>query len=102
MPHRVFYIFDTKGDIVRGRHANKDSEFVMFCIRGSCKVRVDNGKFKSEVALNTQNGAPQNALWLDKMVWKEMFDFSNDAVCGGAVVVAVAGIVITVSVMLVR
>lgn len=48
---RIFYIFDTKGDIVRGCHANRESQFLMFCIKGSCRVRVDNGKTKSEVAL---------------------------------------------------
>lgn len=73
---RIFYIFDTKGDIVRGCHANKDSEFLMFCLQGSCRVRVDNGKIQSEVALTNLN----TALYLEKMVWKEMFDFSNDAV----------------------
>ena len=79
-PSRVFYIFDTKGDVVRGNHANKESQFVMFCVKGSCKVRVDDGVRKSEVVLSAQNGTPQNALWLDKMIWKEMFDFSHDAV----------------------
>lgn len=37
---------------------------------------VDNGKVKSEVALTS----PNIALYLDKMVWKEMYDFSNDAI----------------------
>lgn len=48
----------------------------MFCIKGSCRVRVDNGKIKREVALTS----PNVALYLDKMVWKEMYDFSNDAI----------------------
>lgn len=48
----------------------------MFCIKGSCRVSVDNGKIKSEVALTS----PNVALYLDKMVWKEMYDFSNDAI----------------------
>ena len=61
---------------MRGCHANKDSEFLMFCLQGSCRVRVDNGKIQSEVALTNLN----TALYLEKMVWKEMFDFSNDAV----------------------
>lgn len=39
-------------------------------------MRVDNGKVKSEVALTS----PNVALYLDKMVWKEMYDFSNDAI----------------------
>lgn len=39
-------------------------------------MSVDNGKIKSEVALTS----PNVALYLDKMVWKEMYDFSNDAI----------------------
>ena len=39
-------------------------------------MRVDNGKIKSEAALTS----PNVALYLDKMVWKEMYDFSNDAI----------------------
>lgn len=73
---RVFYIFDNVADVVRGCHANRYSEFVMFCIQGGCRVCVDNGKTKSVVALNN----PQKVLWLNKMVWKEMFDFSADCV----------------------
>lgn len=39
-------------------------------------MRVDNSRVKSEVALTS----PNVALYLDKMVWKEMYDFSNDAI----------------------
>lgn len=39
-------------------------------------MRVDNGKIQSEIALDS----PNTTLYLEKMVWKEMFDFSNDAI----------------------
>ena len=61
---------------MRGNHANRDSQFLMFCLKGSCCMRVDNGKEKSEVVLDSSN----TVLYLEKMVWKEMFDFSNDAI----------------------
>lgn len=48
----------------------------MFCICGSCRVSLDNGYFQSEVLLDK----PDTALYLDKMVWKEMFDFSKDCI----------------------
>ncbi|MBR1753265.1 FdtA/QdtA family cupin domain-containing protein [bacterium] len=74
---RCFYIYDTKmADTVRGAHANRRSEFLLVVIHGSCKVRIDTGKEKDEVLLNS----PKTALYLDKMVWKEMFDFSDGAV----------------------
>ncbi len=74
---RAFYIFDTKSDIPRGCHANRNSEFLLIVINGSCKVKIDNGKGKVEnILLND----PHKALYLDKMLWKEMYEFSYNAV----------------------
>ena len=73
---RTFYIFDTVPGIVRGAHANKNSEFVLIAISGSCKIKVDDGKTQEIVELNT----PHKALYLDKMLWKEMYDFSYNAI----------------------
>lgn len=73
---RTFYIFDTVPGIVRGAHANRNSEFVLISISGSCKIKIDNGKKQEIVELNT----PHKALYLDKMLWKEMYDFSYNAI----------------------
>ena len=73
---RAFYIYGTTDGTIRGIHANKFSEFLMIVISGSCKVLVDDGHKKEIVELNH----PNQALYLDKMVWKEMYDFSKDAV----------------------
>ena len=73
---RVFYIYGTNDGVRRGIHANKDSQFLMIAISGSCKVLVDDGFKKEIIELNQ----PNRALYLDKMVWKEMYDFSNNAI----------------------
>ena len=73
---RAFYIFDTKPGIIRGAHANRNSEFILIAISGSCKVKIDNGKKQEFVELNN----PKTALYLDKMLWKEMYDFSYNAI----------------------
>ena len=73
---RVFYIFDTKPGIARGAHANKNSEFLLIPINGSCKVKIDNGRQQEVVELNS----PSCGLYLDKMLWKEMYDFSYNAI----------------------
>lgn len=73
---RVFWIFDTKPGIVRGSHANKNSEFMLVAINGSCKVKVDDGNKQEVVTLNN----PHTGLYLNKMVWKEMYDFSYNAI----------------------
>lgn len=73
---RIFYIFDTKPGVARGCHANKNSEFLLIAINGSCKVKIDDGKNQEIVELNN----PHQALYLDKMLWKEMYDFSYNAI----------------------
>lgn len=74
---RSFYIFDTKPGIARGQHANRDSEFLLIPINGSCKVKIDDGKGNIDIVdLNS----PKQALYLNKMVWKEMYDFSYNAI----------------------
>ena len=73
---RSFYIFDTKPGVARGAHANRNSEFLLIPINGSCKVKITDSKNTEIVELNT----PHQALYLDKMLWKEMYDFSYNAI----------------------
>lgn len=73
---RAFYIFDTKGGTARGCHANRNSEFLLVAINGSCKVKIDDGKTQEIVELSN----PHTALYLDKMLWKEMYDFSYNGI----------------------
>lgn len=73
---RAFYIYDTKGETSRGCHANRNSEFLLIAINGSCKIKIDDGKSKEIIELTN----PYTALYLDKMLWKEMYDFSHNAI----------------------
>lgn len=74
---RVFYIFGTKGkDIVRGDHANRNSKFVMAMLSGSCKVKVFTGNKREIIELDS----PDKGLFLNNLVWKEMYDFSDGSV----------------------
>ena len=73
---RVFYIYGSDPDIVRGKHANLKSEFVLINVAGTSKVKVDDGN-KVEV-YNLDK--PHTGIYLPKMVWKEMYNFSNDSV----------------------
>ena len=62
--------------MIRGQHANRDSEFVLINVSGSSKVRVDNGFEEEVIELNR----PRMGLYLPTMVWKDMYDFSEDSV----------------------
>ena len=73
---RVFYIYGSDSSVIRGQHANRDSEFVLINVSGSSKVRVDNGFEEAIIELNR----PRMGLYLPTMVWKDMYDFSEDSV----------------------
>lgn len=74
---RIFYIYGSGKDVVRGQHANKRSEFVLINVAGTSKVKVKDGK-GNEVVFSLNR--PHTGIYLPNMVWKEMYDFSADSV----------------------
>ena len=73
---RVFYIYDSDSTVVRGQHANKESEFVLINVAGNSKVRITDGIEEFVVELNE----PMMGVYIPKMIWKDMYDFSKDSV----------------------
>ena len=73
---RVFYIYGSDSTIVRGRHANRRTHFVLINVAGSSKVKIDNGTETDVVELNR----PRMGRYLPPMLWKDMYDFSPDSV----------------------
>lgn len=73
---RIFYIYGSDATVVRGQHANRESEFVLINVAGTSKVRVDDGKEERIIELNR----PMMGVYLSKMLWKDMYDFSEDSV----------------------
>lgn len=73
---RVYYMYDTVPDVHRGKHSHKELEQILICIHGSCKVLLDNGKEKKIVPLEK----PYEGLYIAHNMWREMYDFSEDAV----------------------
>ena len=73
---RVFYIYGSDSTVVRGQHANRVSEFVLINVAGTSKVRITDGKEEMIVELNK----PMMGVYIPKMVWKDMYDFSSDSV----------------------
>ena len=41
---RVFYIYGSDANVVRGQHANRKSEFVLINVAGKSKVKVKDGE----------------------------------------------------------
>ena len=73
---RVFYIYGSDSEVVRGQHANRESEFVLINVGGNSKVRIDNGYSEAIIELNK----PMMGLYIPTMVWKDMYDFSEDSI----------------------
>ena len=73
---RVFYIYGSDSEVVRGQHANRESEFVLINVGGTSKVRIDIGHSEAIIELNK----PMMGLYIPTMVWKDMYDFSEDSI----------------------
>ena len=73
---RIFYIYGSDTDVVRGQHANRESQFVLINVSGTSKVRITDGTEECIIELNK----PRMGLYIDKMVWKDMYAFSPDSV----------------------
>lgn len=74
---RVFYIYGSDSTVVRGLHANKESQFVLINVAGTSKVKVKDGLGNENVFSLDR---PHMGIYIPQMVWKEMYDFSADAV----------------------
>lgn len=73
---RAFYIYGSDSTVIRGQHANRNSEFVLVNVAGKSKILITDGTRKEIVELNK----PMEAIYIPKMIWKEMYDFSPDSV----------------------
>lgn len=73
---RVYYMYDTKPNVHRGFHAHKSLKQILICIHGSCKILLDNGTEQKTVSLEK----PYEGLYVANDIWREMYDFSEDAV----------------------
>ena len=73
---RVYYIFDTKQGVSRGFHAHKNLEQVAICVRGSCRMVLDDGINRADAVLDS----PFRGIYIGNLVWREMHEFSEDCV----------------------
>lgn len=74
---RCFYIYGTDANAIRGQHANRKTEFVLINVAGTSKVKVKDGKGNETIfCLNR----PHTGIYLPTMIWKDMYDFSDDSV----------------------
>ena len=74
---RVYYIYDLENlDAIRGKHAHRKLEQVIFCINGSFVLTLDDGKNREEILISQRN----TGVYLGTGLWHTMSRFSKDCV----------------------
>jgi dTDP-4-dehydrorhamnose 3,5-epimerase-like enzyme len=76
-PKRIYYLYDISEGAVRGVHAHKKLQQLIVAIHGSFTIKVYDGEEWEEIRLDQ---AGRGILVLPG-VWRELVDFSEDAVC---------------------
>ena len=74
---RIFYIYGSDADVVRGQHANRRSEFCLINVSGTSKIKTID-RYGNEKIYNLDR--PHIGVYLPAMIWKDMYDFSSDSV----------------------
>jgi dTDP-4-dehydrorhamnose 3,5-epimerase-like enzyme len=74
---RVFYMLNTPKGTIRGGHAHKCLHQLIVAIVGTLDVVVDDGTKKKQVRLDS----PKQGFYVPPMIWNELLNFSQDAVC---------------------
>ncbi|WP_047150861.1 sugar 3,4-ketoisomerase [Aneurinibacillus tyrosinisolvens] len=74
---RVYYLYDIPGGETRGGHAHKNLQQLIIAMAGSFDVVLDDGYKKVTYSLNRS----YIGLYLDRMIWRELVNFSTNAVC---------------------
>jgi len=74
---RVYYMYGIPGGQVRGAHAHKELEQLVIAVAGSFEIVLDDGQSVVTTVLDD----PAKALYVPKMNWRTLQNFSKDAVC---------------------
>lgn len=73
---RVYYIWGTQQNIVRGKHSHKNLEQVIICLSGSCDFILDNGITRETYHLDS----PTFGLYIKSNIWREFTNFSPNCI----------------------
>ncbi|EQA47320.1 WxcM-like protein [Leptospira broomii serovar Hurstbridge str. 5399] len=74
---RVYYITKIENSTnIRGKHAHRSLEQVIFCVNGSFTLELDDGRKRQDIIMNREN----IGVRLGPMLWHTMRDFSADCV----------------------
>ena len=78
LPIRFFYITNYSSNLVRGGHAHKTCQQILFVISGKILVKVSDGKNFEEVMLENTS----KAIYLPKLVWSDQIYLEPKSILG--------------------
>lgn len=74
---RVYYIYNLENqNAIRGKHAHKNLEQVLFCINGTCEITLDDGTDSQTLVLNR----PNIGIYLGIELWITINKFSGNCI----------------------
>ena len=73
---RIYYIYNVNKNERRGFHSHNDLEQILIAISGSVKILVKTPDEEEIIELDEKS----KGLYIGSMIWREMFDFSENAV----------------------
>ena len=74
--NRIYYIYQVQDGVRRGFHSHVDLEQMLICVSGQVKIQIKTPFEEEDILLDD----PRKGLYIGPMVWREMYDFSPDAV----------------------
>lgn len=74
---RIFWTYDIQGDNMRGDHAHRTCEMVLFSIGGSFDIEIDDGEHR--VVLHMDD--PSIGVFIPPLVWCRLMNFAKCAAC---------------------
>lgn len=76
---RIYFINEVPPNEIRGVHAHKNLRQLILATKGTFTLILDDGVDKRNIKLSTEGY--QWGILIEKGIWRELEDFSEDAVC---------------------
>ncbi|MEL4371490.1 FdtA/QdtA family cupin domain-containing protein [Shewanella xiamenensis] len=73
---RIFYLSEIPENCSRGYHSHKELKQLILCLAGSFSLVLDSGIDTETILMKPS----ESAVFVDGRVWREMRNFSDDAV----------------------
>lgn len=74
---RLYYLYYTKVNKVRGVHAHKKLEQIIIAFAGQFEILLDDGKTKKLFKLDR----PNLGLYVSPGIWREVYPLEENGVC---------------------